>query len=99
MTMTKIEDVIVPELFNPYVVNRTMELSALLQCGIVANNPEFDRLASEAARVHNMPFFEDLNGESEPTLEDTKMTAAKIGSNKDVSSCIRVESLIPEKCV
>lgn len=88
MTMTKIEDVIVPELFNPYVVNRTMELSALLQCGIVAHNPEFDRLASEAARTHNMPFFEDLNGESEPTLEDTKMTAAKIGSNKDVSTTI-----------
>ncbi len=88
MPITKIEDVIVPELFNPYVINRTMELSALLQCGIVVNSPEFDRLASEAARTHNMPFFEDLNGESEPTLEDVKMTAAKIGSNKDVSTTI-----------
>ena len=27
MAVTTIEDVIVPELFNPYVVNRTMELS------------------------------------------------------------------------
>ena len=74
MAITKIADVIVPELFNPYVINRTMELSALFQCGIVTNNAEFDRLASEAARTHNMPFFEDLNGESEPTLEDKKMT-------------------------
>ena len=88
MPITKIADVIVPELFNPYVVNRTMELSALYQCGIVVNNPEFDRLASEAARTHNMPFFEDLNGESEPVLEDVKMTPAKIGSNKDVSTTI-----------
>ena len=88
MAITKIADVIVPELFNPYVVNRTMELSALFQCGIVTNNAEFDRLASEAARTHNMPFFEDLNGESEPTLEDKKMTPAKIGSNKDVSTTI-----------
>ncbi len=88
MPITKIADVIVPELFNPYVINRTMELSALFQCGIVTNNAEFDRLASEAARTHNMPFFEDLNGESEPTLESVKMTPAKIGSNKDVSTTI-----------
>ena len=88
MAITKIADVIVPELFNPYGVNRTMELSALFQCGIVTNNSEFDKLASEAARTHNMPFFEDLNGESEPTLEDVKMIPAKIGSNKDVSTTI-----------
>lgn len=88
MSITKISDVIVPELFNPYVINRTMELSALFQSGIVVNNAEFDALASEAARTHNMPFFEDLTGESEPTVEDVKMTAAKIGSKKDVSTTI-----------
>ena len=82
MPITKISDVIVPEIFNPYVISRTMELSALFQSGIVVNNAEFDRLASEAARTHNMPFFEDLTGDSEATLEDVKMTAAKIGSNK-----------------
>ena len=69
MAITKIADVIVPELFNRYVINRTMELSAFFQSGIVVNSPEFDALASEAARTHNMPFFEDLQGESEPTLE------------------------------
>ena len=79
MAITKISDVIVPELFNKYVINRTMELSAFFQSGIVVNSPEFDTLASEAARTHNMPFFEDLQGESEATLEDVKMTPAKIG--------------------
>ena len=88
MAITKITDVIVPELFNRYVINRTMELSAFFQSGIVVNSPEFDALASEAARTHNMPFFEDLQGESEATLEDVKMTAAKIGSDKDVSTTI-----------
>ncbi len=88
MAVTKIADVIVPELFDSYVVNRTMELSAFIQCGIVVNSPEFDKLASEAARTHNMPFFEDLTGDSEATLEDVEMTPAKIGSNKDVSTTI-----------
>ena len=88
MAITKIADVIVPELFNRYVINRTMELSAFFQSGIVVNSPEFDTLASEAARTHNMPFFEDLQGESEAILEDVKMTPKKIGSNKDVSTTI-----------
>ena len=42
MEITKIADVVVPELFNPYVVNRTMELSALVQSGIIVNSPEFE---------------------------------------------------------
>ncbi len=88
MAITKIADVIVPELFNRYVINRTMELSELFKSGIITNSPEFDKLASEAARTHNMPFFEDLQGESEATLEDVKMTPKKITSNKDVSTTI-----------
>ena len=35
-----------------------------------------------------MPFFEDLTGDSEETLEGKVMEAAKIGSNKDVSTTL-----------
>lgn len=86
--ITKISDVIVPELFNPYVINKTMELSELFKSGIVAHSPEFDRLASEAARTHNMPFFEDLAGDAQNIVEDTDIEFRKITSNKDVSTTI-----------
>ena len=104
MAITKLSDVIVPELFNPYVVNRTMELSALFNSGIVTNNQEFNQLASEAAPIHNMPFFEDLQGESEPIIEDADLTpqdyikqrcinnysqSEDVGSNRPLSSIIR----------
>lgn len=89
MAGTTLSDVIVPELFTRYVVKRTMELSALFNSGIVTNNAEFDRLASEAAPIHNMPFFEDLQGDSENVTEGTDLTAKKITSNKDVSTTIR----------
>ncbi|BDR66979.1 coat protein [Clostridium tetani] len=88
-TGTKLSDVIVPELFNPYVVNRTMEKSALVQSGIITNNSEFDGLASQASPLINMPFFEDLTGESEQIIEDADLEAAKITSNKDVAAIIR----------
>ncbi len=83
------QDVIVPELFNPYVINRTMELSALVQSGIITNNSEFDALASQAAPTVNMPFFEDLTGESEQIIEGADLEDNKITSNKDVAAIIR----------
>lgn len=86
---TTLQDVIVPELFNPYVVNRSMELSALVQSGIIVNNSEFDNLASQAAPTVNMPFFEDLTGESEQIIEGKDLDASKITSNKDVAVIIR----------
>lgn len=89
MPGTTLQDVIVPELFEPYVINRTMELSALYQSGIITRNVEFDRLASEAAPIHQMPFFEDLTGDSEDIIEGKDLTAKKIKSNKDVSTTIR----------
>lgn len=89
MPGTTLQDVIVPELFNPYVINRTMELSALLQCGIIANNSEFDALASQSAPTVNMPFFEDLTGESEQVIEGGDLTDNKISSSKDVAAIIR----------
>lgn len=82
MPGTTLQDVIVPELFNPYVINRTMELSALVQCGIIANNQEFDRLASQASPLVNMPFFEDLTGESEQVIEGEDLEDNKIASGK-----------------
>ena len=89
MAGTTLQDVIVPELFNPYVINRTMELSALVQSGIITNNSEFDALASQAAPTVNMPFFEDLTGESEQIIEGEDLEDNKITSNKDVAAIIR----------
>lgn len=89
MPGTRLSDVIVPELFNPYVVNRTMELSALVQSGIIVNNSTFDGLASQASPLVNMPFFEDLTGESEQIIEDEDLEDNKITSKKDVAVIIR----------
>ena len=75
MAGVTLSDVIVPELFTPYVIKKTMEKSALFQCGIVANSTEFDELASQASPVVSMPFFEDLTGESEATIPESDQSA------------------------
>lgn len=82
---TRIADVIQPEVFTPYTIQRTMELSALIQSGIVQNNTEFDQLASGPNTLVNMPFWEDLTGDSEVLKDTGALTPGKIGSDKDVA--------------
>lgn len=86
---TKIADVIVPEVFNPYVIQRTMELSAIFQSGIAQRTEEFDRLASSAARTVQMPFWGDLTGEDEVLSDDNALTPGKIQAQKDEAVILR----------
>lgn len=82
---TRLEDVIQPEVFTPYVIQRTMELSALWQSGIVVNDPQFNELASGPNTLVNMPYWNDLTGESEVMDQDTDLTAKKITASTDVA--------------
>jgi hypothetical protein len=86
MAKTQIADVIVPEVFNPYVVNRTAELSALFQSGIVGRVSEIDGSLNEGNRTVNMPFWNDLDGNDEVLSDSAALTPDKIGSNKDVAT-------------
>src|SRR5690606_29878325 len=85
----KISDVIVPEVFNPYVVQRTMELSALFESGIAQRTQEFDRLASVGARTVQMPFWGDLSGDDEVLDDNNALTPGKIQADKDEAVILR----------
>jgi len=88
---TAITDVIVPSVFNPYVVERTSELSAIEAAGIITRNPELDRLASLGGKLINMPFWTDLTGADEVLDDDdgsgnaVPLTPAKIASAQDIA--------------
>ena len=85
---TRIADVIVPEVFNPYTVQRTNELSALYQSGIVAPVAELKNGLNKGNRYFNMPFWNDLSGDDE-SLEDKSgwaLTPDKITSDQDMAT-------------
>jgi hypothetical protein len=88
VTKTIISDVIVPEVFNPYVIQRTAELSAFYQSGIIARTPELDRLASSGGKLLNMPFWEDLTGDDEVLSDQTALTVGKITADQDVAALL-----------
>ena len=85
MSITRIADVIQPEIFTPYTIQRTMELSALIQSGIAENNSQFDELASGPNTLVNMPFWDDLTGDPEVMDDTGETTPGQITANKDVA--------------
>lgn len=86
MAKTKIADVIVPEVFNPYVIQRTAELSALSQAGIISNSPDLDALATAGGKLINMPYWNDLTGDDEVLSDEDALTPEKITAGQDVAA-------------
>jgi hypothetical protein len=83
MPTTQISDIIVPEVFNPYVTQKTMELSALYNSGIISNDPELDALAASGGKILNMPYFNDLSGDDEVLSDSGALTPEKISAGQD----------------
>lgn len=90
MTVTKtiISDVIVPDVFNPYVVERTAELSAFYQSGIIERSEQLDTLARAGGKLINMPYWQDLDGADEVLDDEGALTVGKISAKKDVAALL-----------
>ena len=85
MAVTRLSDMIVPEVFAAYVTAQTMEKSALVQGGIVANDAVMNELAGGPSTLINMPYLEALGGESEVMSDAGQMAADKLVASQDVA--------------
>jgi hypothetical protein len=85
MAVTKIQDVIVPEIFTPYVIEKTAEKSKILQSGIAVANAKLNELVTAGGLTMTMPFWQDLQGDDEVLSEDKDLTPNKIAAKKDIA--------------
>lgn len=85
MAVTKIADVIVPEVFDPYTTQRSVELAKLYTGGIIANDAMFDKLAQTGGKLINMPFWNDLSGDDEVLSDSSGLTPTGITASQDVA--------------
>ena len=85
MAKTSLVDIIVPTTFEKYAIERTAQLSAFGQCGIVEHSPEFDVLAAGGGREINMPFWKDLTATRQLLSDSAPLTVNKITSSQDVA--------------
>ncbi|MBK5646391.1 MAG: methyltransferase [Acinetobacter sp.] len=85
MAETKIADVIVPELFTQYVLNKTTKKSALWQSGIVGELDVEVAFGTQGGSTVNIPFWNDLDGESEVLSDNQALTVNNIAAGQDIA--------------
>jgi len=85
MPKTAVADIIIPTEFEKYAIERTAELSAFGQSGIVEMAPEFDELAAGGGREVKMPFWKDLSGARQLLSDAASLTVNKITSDQDIA--------------
>lgn len=68
--ITQIADVIVPEIFNPYVQQMTEEKSRLVQSGVAIRSAEMDDFLSGGGLTANAPSFKDLDNDADNVSTD-----------------------------
>lgn len=87
-TTTKIADVIVPEVFTPYVIEKTAEKSRLLTSGMAVASEKLNQLITGGGLTLQMPFWKDLQGDDEVLSDQRSLTPGKIGSGKDIAALL-----------
>lgn len=82
--LTKVSDVIVPDIFTPYVQELTEQKARLVQSGVLARDPFLDNLLAGGGLTFHVPAFRDLDNDTENVSTDAVddiigLTAAAVG--------------------
>jgi len=87
--LTQVSDVVVPEVFTPYVQQQTEQKSRLVQAGVLTRNALMDQLLGGGGLTFNVPSFRDLDDDTDNVSEDavadsiawTQLSGSAVGAN------------------
>ncbi len=78
--VTQISDVIVPEIFTPYMMQQTEEKSRLIQSGVVARSAVLDEKLSGGGLTFNMPSFKPLDRDDDDRVANDTPSGLQEGA-------------------
>lgn len=82
---TQFADMIIPERFNDYIIERTAELSRLRNSAMVTDMSELlgDKMGGTTV---NMPFFKDLSGDDQLVDDTQDLEIRSIATGSDIAA-------------
>ena len=87
MAKTKLSDVITPEVFTPYVLERSTELNVFIQSGIATpDNADIANALSEGGKVIHLPFWQNKRVNDEVLSDSSSLTINKIQAGADIAA-------------
>ena len=87
--LTQVTDIVVPEIFTPYVQQLTMEQARLVQSGMLERSPLMDQMLAGGGLTFNVPSFRDLDNDTDNVSTDavsdalawTGLSGTAVGGN------------------
>lgn len=91
MATTRLSDVIYGPLFLPTTIQRIAQLSRIRNSPIVSSDAEIQRFANGPGDIVQMPFWNDLSGDSNVSTDDPAQSAVpnKLTQGQDTARKIR----------
>ncbi len=86
MAETRLADIIVPEVFLPYVKQETMQNSALFTSGLVAEDNRIAVGTRAGGETVHLPFWNDLEGDAEEISDQRDLTVGKLSTGQDIAA-------------
>jgi hypothetical protein len=77
---THISDIIVPEIFTPYMMERSLNQSAFFSSGVMTPVAAIESFLRGGGRTAEIPYWKDLTGTVDVPVEDTDMTIYPIST-------------------
>lgn len=88
MSTTRISDVIVPEVFDGYMVKNTKQVMAFYNTGVLRPDADLGAKLAGGGRTFNVPFWRDLDDTESDTASDdpdSYATPGNVSASKDVA--------------
>jgi len=85
--LVQVSDIVVPQLFTPYVLNVTEQKARLIQSGVMARSPLLDQFLAGGGLTTNMPSQNDLDDDVDNVSSDSPadIIAANFGAGTPVT--------------
>lgn len=88
MSATRLSDVIIPEVYADYVVQKSAELSQFYQSGVATTDPIIAAKANSGGSFISLPYFNDWTGADESITDTTDLAVNSINAEEDL--CVKI---------
>lgn len=83
--ITKVLDVITPEVFNQYMEQYTPQKSLIISSGVAVPDARVSAMISAGGKLVHMPFWNDLSGDDEVLSDSAELGTGKITAGQDIA--------------
>lgn len=85
MSETRITDIIIPEIFYPYIMEQSLNRNPFFQSGVLVQVPQIFAFLGGGGKTSNIPFWQDLTGDADVPSETVADTVNEIGTDKMIA--------------